>query len=84
MKTTVWVKEYKEDELSSVPGIAGRFKRYVDSKDTGERLIHALGRLEPGEASARFVVTIYHIPEADADADDNPGCKSVSGVVVTI
>ena len=49
METIVWVKEYKEDELSPVPGIAGRFKRYVDSHDTGERLIHGLGRLEPGE-----------------------------------
>ena len=49
MGTIVWVKEYKEDELSSVPGIAGRFKRYVDGSQTGERLIHGLGRLEPGE-----------------------------------
>jgi mannose-6-phosphate isomerase-like protein (cupin superfamily) len=49
MTKTVWVKEYKDDELAPFPGIAGRFKRYVDSKDTGERLIHGLGRLEPGE-----------------------------------
>jgi quercetin dioxygenase-like cupin family protein len=49
MEKIVWVKEYKEEELSSIPGIAGRFKRYVDNRDTGERLIHALGRLEPGE-----------------------------------
>ena len=48
-KKIVWVKEYKDDELSPVAGIAGRFKRYVDSCDTGERLIHGLGRLEPGE-----------------------------------
>jgi len=49
MEPIVWVKEYKDDELSPAPGIAGRFKRYVDSSDTGQRLIHGLGRLEPGE-----------------------------------
>lgn len=49
MEPIVWVKEYKEDELSPAPGIAGRFKRYVDGSQTGERLIHGLGRLEPGE-----------------------------------
>lgn len=49
METIVWVKEYKEEELSPAPGIAGRFKRYVDGSQTGERLIHGLGRLEPGE-----------------------------------
>ena len=49
MEPIVWVKEYKEDELSPAPGIAGRFKRYVDGSKTGERLIHGLGRLEPGE-----------------------------------
>ena len=49
MESIVWVKEYKVEELASVPGIAGRFKRYADRSDTGQRLIHGLGRLEPGE-----------------------------------
>ena len=49
MEPVVWVREYKDDELLPAPGIAGRFKRYVDSRNTGERLIHGLGRLEPGE-----------------------------------
>lgn len=49
MEPIVWVKEYNQNELSPAPGIAGRFKRYVDGVDTGERLIHGLGRLEPGE-----------------------------------
>jgi mannose-6-phosphate isomerase-like protein (cupin superfamily) len=49
MKPTVWVKQYEEAELSPVPGIAGRWKRYIDGDDTGERLISGLGRLEPGE-----------------------------------
>jgi mannose-6-phosphate isomerase-like protein (cupin superfamily) len=49
VETIVWVKEYKEEELSPAPEIAGRFKRYVDGSQTGERLIHGLGRLEPGE-----------------------------------
>ena len=49
MEPIVWVKQYKEEELSPVPGIAGRWKRYVDSRETNERLISGLGRLEPGE-----------------------------------
>lgn len=49
MTPIVWVKQYTEGELSSVPGIAGRWKRYLDSRETGGRLISGLGRLEPGE-----------------------------------
>jgi len=49
MEKIVWVKKYKVEELSPTPGIAGRFKRYVDNRDTSERLIHGMGYLEPGE-----------------------------------
>ena len=45
----VWVKEYRQDELSQVPGIKGKFKRYANPNKPGQRLISGLGRLEPGE-----------------------------------
>lgn len=48
-KKIVWVKEYRESELLPIEGIQGRWKRYVDPKETGWRLISGLGRLEPGE-----------------------------------
>ena len=44
-----WVRKYREDELKPIPGIKGRWKRYVDPKETGHTLISGLGRLEPGE-----------------------------------
>ena len=49
MRKVVWVKKYTQEELSSVDGIAGKWKRYLDSSETGERLISGMGRLEPGE-----------------------------------
>lgn len=49
MKRNVWVKAYKEEELSPIEGIKGRWKRYVDPRETGQKLISGLGRLEPGE-----------------------------------
>ena len=45
----VWVREFKEDELKPLQGIAGRWKRFVDPNETGQRLISGLGILEPGE-----------------------------------
>ena len=44
-----WVREYLESELKPIPGIKGRWKRYVDPKETGLTLISGLGRLESGE-----------------------------------
>ena len=49
MEPIVWVKEFSDEGVQPVPGIAGKFKRYVDSKDTDQRLISGIGRLEPGE-----------------------------------
>ena len=49
MDPTVWVKHYDQDRLSPVDGIAGRWKRYVDAHEIGERLISGMGRLDPGE-----------------------------------
>jgi quercetin dioxygenase-like cupin family protein len=49
MDKVIWVKGYNQDELSPVDGIAGTWKRYLDSGETGERLISGMGRLEPGE-----------------------------------
>ncbi|MBU05784.1 MAG: hypothetical protein CL877_07525 [Dehalococcoidales bacterium] len=49
MTPIVWVKEYKANDLLPVPGIKGRFKRYVDGRETGAHLIHGLGMLAPGE-----------------------------------
>lgn len=49
MEPTVWVKHYEQDQLSPVDGIAGRWKRYIDAHETGERLISGMGRLDPGE-----------------------------------
>jgi quercetin dioxygenase-like cupin family protein len=50
MEPTVWAKKYKEEELAPVPHmIAGRWKRYLDSSQSGERLISGLGCLDPGE-----------------------------------
>ncbi len=48
MEPTVWVKHYDQDRLSPVDGIAGRWKRYIDAHETGERLISGIGRLDPG------------------------------------
>ena len=45
MTPIVWVKEYKANDLLPVPGIKGRFKRYVDGRETGAHLIHGLGML---------------------------------------
>jgi quercetin dioxygenase-like cupin family protein len=45
----VWVKEFREEELGPVPGIAGKFKRYANPSKPGQRLISGMGRLEPGE-----------------------------------
>ena len=49
MEPTVWVKKYEEEDLTPVPHmIAGRWKRYLDSTQSGERLISGLGCLDPG------------------------------------
>lgn len=45
----VWVKQFREEELGRVPGIMGKFKRYVNPSKAGQRLIAGMGRLEPGE-----------------------------------
>ena len=45
----VWVKKFQENDLEHVPGINGKFKRYANPSKPGQRLIAALGKLEPGE-----------------------------------
>jgi quercetin dioxygenase-like cupin family protein len=48
-KKEVWVKQFREEDLARVPGIMGKFKRYANPSKPGQKLIAALGRLEPGE-----------------------------------
>jgi mannose-6-phosphate isomerase-like protein (cupin superfamily) len=48
-KQVAWVREFQEGDLQPLLGIRGRWKRYVDPKETGLNLISGMGRLEPGE-----------------------------------
>jgi quercetin dioxygenase-like cupin family protein len=45
----VWVKPFREEELGPVKGIKGKFKRFINPKKPGQRLVAGLGILAPGE-----------------------------------
>ena len=45
----VWVKSLGTDELGPVPGFKGVWKRYVNPGHESQKLIFAMGMLQPGE-----------------------------------
>lgn len=84
----VWVKQFREEELAPVPGIKGKFKRYANPSKPGQKLVAALGRLEPGEdmgwhshpeEEIFFVISgnglvRWKVGEEIHEAEIHPGC----------
>lgn len=47
----IWVKDFDPAELRAVPGLQGRWKRFLDASAESEGLIVGMGELGAGEAA---------------------------------
>mgnify|MGYP005844885131 CR=1 FL=1 len=51
MADDVWVRTLSQDELRPIPGLQGRWRRYVDATEANRGMIFGMGVLQPGEVA---------------------------------
>lgn len=47
----VWVKTFDPEELAAVPGLQGRWKRFLDATEASGGMVVGMGALGPGEVA---------------------------------